>query len=48
MRPTTGRKVREDAAMHPCATLKGIQAALKISSPSVVQYHVLILSDGEY
>ena len=39
-RSTTGRKVREYAAMHPCATLRDIQAALKISSPSVVYFHL--------
>jgi hypothetical protein len=39
-RSTTGRRVWEYATMHPCATLRDIQAALKISSPSVVHFHL--------
>ena len=36
----TKDRVREYAKHHPCATVREIQTALAISSPSVVQYHL--------
>lgn len=36
----TKDRVRNYRAMHPSATVREIQAALGISSPSVVQYHL--------
>lgn len=36
----TKDRVREYAKRHPTATVREIQAALELSSPSVVQYHL--------
>lgn len=38
----TKDRVREYAAQHPAATVREIQRALGISSPSVVQYHLKV------
>lgn len=38
----TKDRVREYAAKHPCATVREIQKALGISSPSVVQFHIKV------
>ena len=35
-------RVREYAKHHPCATVREIQTALGISSPSVVHFHLKV------
>ncbi len=43
----TKERVREYAAEHPAATVREIQNALGISSPSVVQYHLKVDSKDD-
>lgn len=38
----TKDRVREYAAKHPASTVRGIQKALGLSSPSVVQFHLKV------
>ena len=38
----TKDRVREYAAKHPSSTVRGIQKALGLSSPSVVQFHMKV------
>jgi hypothetical protein len=38
----TKDRVREYAKHHPCATVREIQTALGISSPSVVHFHLKV------
>lgn len=38
----TKDRVREYAAKHPASTVRGIQKALGLSSPSVVQFHMKV------
>lgn len=38
----TKDRVRSYAAEHPCATVREIQSALGISSPSVVHFHLKV------
>lgn len=42
----TKERVREYADKHPTATVREIQAALGLSSPSVVQFHLKVDSKG--